>query len=323
VSYRFHDLGIATSNLSLPELSRTTAPADISVRLADRIDDAGAQWFHRWTIAGASGRTRRTPWLSFARLPGGGGFLLRFHSLADFAVSLDGTRITCAAGGALPRTTLRHLLLDQVLPLTLHLRGRLALHASAVHVPGFGAIAFAGPAGSGKSTLAAALALRGCRVVSDDCLLFAPGAPSVVIPGYPGVRLWPDSARALRLERGSDRPVAHYTRKQRAGGRAVRFRADSTPLRALFVVGRRRRAGDSRVRSLSARDRFIALVPYAWLIDVADPPTMARIFDQLHAVVSNVPVARLNARDGRRMLTRTADEVLALARAAVGAGRDS
>ena len=223
----------------------------------------------------------------------------------------------------LPRATLRHLLLDQVLPLTLPLRGRLALHASAVHVPGLGAIAFAGPAGCGKSTLAAALASRGCEVVADDCLLFAAGSTATVVPGYPGVRLWPDSARTLRLSRRSDRPVAHYTRKRRVGGRLIRFRRAPAPLAAMFVLGKRRIGRESRARSLSARDRLMALVPYAWLMDVADPAALARVFDQLHAVVSSVPVVRLHVRDGRRTVLRAADEVLALALDAVGSRPDS
>lgn len=54
--------------------------------------------------------------------------------------------------------------------LALRLRGRLALHASAV-AGGGEAIAFAGPSGSGKSTLALQLADRaGCAFLADDSL---------------------------------------------------------------------------------------------------------------------------------------------------------
>jgi hypothetical protein len=220
---------------------------------------------------------------------------------------------------------LRHLLLDQVLPLVLHLRGRLALHASAVHVPRFGAIAFAGPAGAGKSTIAAALALRGCPIVADDCLVFSQSRDVVeVVPGYPGVRLWPDAARSLRIDAGRDGRVAHYTRKQRPALGRRRFHADATPLRTLFVLGRRRGAGQaSRMRMLGARDRIMSLVPYAWLIDVADPARLAVVFDQICDVALRVPVVRLNSRDGRRMLARNADEVLALARGIGLAAADS
>ena len=319
MTYAFHDL-IVESDFSLPELPRSSRRSSNAIRVTDRIDsridDDGAHWFHDWPLKKPSGRKSRTPWLSFAHLPDGRGFLLRFPDLADFEVSRDGDRVACAAARALPPVTLRHLLLDQVLPLVLHLRGRLALHASAVHVPGFGAVAFAGPAGAGKSTLAAALALRGCPIVADDCLAFAPSRDAVdVVPGYPGVRLWPDAARSLRIDAGRDKRVAHYTRKQRAPLGRGRFHPTATPLRALFVLGRRRTTGQpSRMRTLGARDRIMSLVPYAWVIDVADPARLATVFDQICDVALRVPIVRLNMRDGRRMLPKSADEVLALAR---------
>ena len=325
MTYAFHDL-IVESDLSLPELQRSNRRSSLSIhaadRIEDRIDDEGARWFHDWPMKDASGRKRRTPWLSFAHLPEGRGFLLRFPDLADFEVSRTGDRVLCAAARALPRVTLRHLLLDQVLPLVLHLRGRLALHASAVHVPRFGAIAFAGPAGAGKSTIAAALALRGCPIVADDCLAFVQARDVVeVVPGYPGVRLWPEAARSLRIDAGQDGRVAHYTRKQRTHLGRGRFHATATPLRAVFVLGRRRTAGQpSRMRTLGARDRIMSLVPYAWVIDVADPARLAVVFDQLCDVALRVPIVRLNVRDGRRMLARSAEEVLALAR---GIGRSA
>jgi hypothetical protein len=326
VTYLFHDLPIA-SDLPLVELPRTNARPSLVVRLAPRSEPEmdPAAWFHEWTVAPRSQRGKRAVWLAFARLPIDRGFLLRFPTLADFEVSPRGDRVIGAPAPGVPRVTMRHLLLDQVLPLALHLRGRLALHASAVEVAGFGAIAFAGPAGAGKSTLAAACAARHASIIADDCLVFARdnGSPAIV-PGYPGVRLWPDAIRGLRLTSSSDRQVAHYTRKRRVVTGRVRPGNAPVPLRVLFVLGpRSMRARAMRVRSLSARDRVMSLVPYSWLIDVADRAALARVFDQLCDVAAHVPVLRLTVGHGRRGLRNTADEVLALARAVVGGGADS
>ena len=315
MTYAFHDL-IVESDLPLPELPRSKRRPSLSIRVVDHIPDDDARWFHHWHVRNQSGRARRTPWLSFAHVRDGRGDLLRLPELADFGVSGDGLEIACAPAARVPRVTLRHLLLDQVLPLVLHLRGRLALHASAVEIPGFGAIAFAGPAGAGKSTLAAAMASRGGVVVTDDCLVFwGDDTPPAIVPGYPGVRLWPDSIRRLRLG-GRATPVAHYTRKRRAlTGRAGSRRAP-VPLRVLFVLGpRTKRPGRTRVRSLTVRDRLMSLVPFTWVIDVADRASLARVFDQLCGVVARVPVARLTVGQSGGGLPRTADEVLALARA--------
>src|SRR3954447_18430377 len=156
-----------SSDVDLPPLRRAPSRSEAicTVGLGAPLDpDTDVAWFHEW-------RGRRGPrWLSIGRLPRGTrrAYLLRFPELADFEVSADARRIVARPAAGLPVDTLRHLLIDQVLPLVTSRHGRLSLHASAVHLPGIGAIAFVGDAGRGKSTLAAALALAGARVVADD-----------------------------------------------------------------------------------------------------------------------------------------------------------
>jgi hypothetical protein len=207
-------------------------------------------------------------------------------------------------------------LLDQVLPLALSRRGRLLLHASAVHVPGIGALAFAGPTGRGKSTLAAALASRGGRILSDDCLALEPCARGLqVLPAYPGLRLWPDAlSRALR--RGTTGgPVAHYTRKRRVNGGTLRFQSHPSALRALFLLSERGAADPTvRIRRCRASARLMGLVKYAYLLDIEDREHLARLFDALASIATSVPVLRLRVRDGHKRLAAVAEEICAYAK---------
>jgi hypothetical protein len=308
-----------TSEIELPELdSASSRTADISIELAASDFDEPVEWFHTWHGRNAAGARRRRPWLSFARHDDG--YRLRFPDLADFDVSRAGDRIRCRPVPRLAPSTLRHLILDQVLTLTLSQRGHLVLHASAVHVPGVGAIAFAGPSGSGKSTLAAALCARGCQTVTDDCLVVtaARGVPTI-LPGYPGVRLWKTTARALGFEDGGR--VAHYTAKRRLDAKAVPFRNRPSPLKALFVLGRRATQGRaSHADTLDPRDRLMAVARYAYLLDVGDRDQLSRMFSGLSSLVSEVAVRRLRLRDARRQPLRIADEVLDLL---AGVRRDS
>jgi hypothetical protein len=250
---------------------------------------------------------------------------LRFPELADFAVSPGGDRISCVPTPRLARTTLRHLLLDQVLPLAIGRRGRLVLHASAVHVPGVGAVAFAGPTGCGKSTVAAALGLYGCPMLTDDCLVIASaGGTRSIQPAYPGVRLWRKTARALGMG-GRIKAVAHYTSKQRLGGGAVPFRQRQSQLAAIFVLGRRVLPGrPSHATALAARDRLMALTPYAYVMDIGDREQLSQMFHDLSALVTAVPVARVRLRDAARKPASLARELLDAARDLVrGATVDS
>lgn len=310
--YRFHDVRIESA-IALPELRRLQsagpAPA-IAIERVDAVRDRAADWFHHWTVTG--GRpSRQRRWLSFARVADGR--ILRFHGVADFHVASAGDAIRCAASDGCTPVTLRHLLLDQVLPLVLSQRGRLVLHASAVHVDGLGTVALAGAAGLGKSTLATALGRRGCAVVSDDSLVVVDRDGVLqAVPGYPGVRLWRDSLRALGVGRGD--PVAHYTSKVRVGPPHLEFRSRPSPLKAVFVLEPRSRAGQAaRTGSIAPRDRVIALTRAAYVMDVADRQQLAALFAALARLATRVPVLRLQVADDRRRLDATAEQVRTLA----------
>jgi hypothetical protein len=204
------------------------------------------------------------------------------------------------------------LLLDQVLPLAMSRRGELVLHASAVHVQGFGAISFVGLAGCGKSTLAAALGMQHCAVVTDDALVVTrDDGQCYALPGYPGLRLWRDSARALAIDRGRTATVAHYTAKRRLAAGRLTFRDRPAPLRAIAVLGRRvRRTGHSRVQALAAREALMAVAPFAYVMDAGDRQQLHRMFDGLAGVVADVPVFRVAVRDDQRNLVAAAGELL-------------
>lgn len=72
------------------------------------------------------------------------------------------------------------------------------LHGSAIKIAQ-GAVLFVGASGIGKSTLAAALGQRGYPFITDDiCIITTDQAGrSCVVPGFPQVKLWADSAAYL------------------------------------------------------------------------------------------------------------------------------
>ena len=283
------------TDLPLPELAALPVS---SVRSAVRA-----------TLGGRSQRLRLNPrWYLRSRLPGGriwlrcgktpGGYVLSFANLADFVIDSSGSQVVCCnASIDASLETIRHLLIDQVLPLVVNLRGCDALHATAVATHR-GVCAFTGPAGSGKSTLAASFVLSGYPLVCDDCLALSEGTAITALPGYPGLRLWDDSVRALGASSRNLKPVAHYTTKSRWQDHSQRADFCSTTRRlARIYLLKRARSSKRSVRvlieDLAPGEALMGLVKAAYRFDITDRAMLTRQFKFLSRVAERVPVKRL------------------------------
>lgn len=239
-----------------------------------------------------------TPWLNCARLQDG--YLLRFVDYADYFVDGAGSRIVCrSTEQGVTLNTIRHLVLDQVFPMVLNLRGREALHATGIVTPR-GAVAFTGPTGSGKSTLAASFFMVGSVAMCDDCLaLIDDGNVIRAIPAYPGLRLWTDAARALNTDASSLREVANYSSKRRmlSAAHLTRFPREPQPLVRIYRI---MRPSDDEgpldaptIEELAPPEAFIEMVSSTFPLDVTDRDMLARHFRFIQRLAERVPIKRL------------------------------
>ena len=229
----------------------------------------------------------------------GRGYLLRFNELADFTIDRIGSEIDCMPRPGIPEDTIQHLLLDQVIPLVINLRGGEALHASAI-LASYGVVAFAGPAGSGKSTITASLMKMGYPFVSDDCLTLRERDQTILaIPAYPGLRLWDDAQEHLFGEKGYKKSVAHYTRKLRVDieERPESYSPEPKPFVRLYDIVNSSETDETSnimIEKLSPRDSFMALVRCAFRLDITDQQMLSRQFQFLKGVTSKISVRRLS-----------------------------
>ncbi|MDQ6701132.1 MAG: hypothetical protein M3Z36_13205 [Acidobacteriota bacterium] len=285
---------IIGSNVPLPELPGSDGIPEWNFELlpGERIA-SGWDWFHQWDLP--DGRV----WLFIGRQ--GSSYLLNFPDLADFVVNLDTKCVRCYPSPATPSESIRHLLLDQVLPLVLSGSGRLVLHASAVVSP-HGAIAFLGRTGYGKSTLAASLSTHGFPLLTDDCLLIGQdGGRLSAAPSYPGLRLWPETVSELfresRFERAPELPaMAHYSRKKRVGAAQGGFPycGDPVTLVRVFLLGDPDEDAEfaiPQITTVSPRDAFMQMVQFAFLLDITDPASLTVKFD-IFSRAAGLPIFR-------------------------------
>jgi hypothetical protein len=288
-AYQLADFCVRSS-VPLPELQRARHDAgDVWRFTVNRAAPSRRPvdcWFHHW-YEHNGGRC-----LSFGRTADG--YCLRFHRAGDFHIAPALHSIACTAAPGVADRTIRHLLLNQVMPLVAA-RRQLVLHASATCGPA-GATGFVGPSGAGKSTFAAALCQRGARLVTDDALMIVrDGASFSAVPTYGEIRLWPDSLvhfdHALLGE-----PVTPASLKLRVDG-GFRFERTLAPLTALCVLdGDTDYLGGPTAERLAAREALLSLLPCTFHLDVADSAHLEHAFDRLTMLVRHVPVYRLRFR---------------------------
>lgn len=318
--YRLYGLAIA-SDSELPELSPRQAEPDEHAAVLVRLQPhhrsvprarPPRNWVVRSTLP--DGRA----WLESARVSQG--FLLRYPGFAEFFVDAAGAEIDCLRRARnVSEATIRHILLDQVFPLALNLRGREAIHATAVQAHD-AAIAFTGPAGAGKSTLAAFFARHGHPSLGDDCIALEDRGTILAHPAYPGLRLFEDVARALDLSADDAGGVAQYTAKRRIAPADFwpDFPEHPLPLKRIYrLVRDDRDVGDTRVPDgpavvdLSPRDALLDVVSATFPLDTSDREMLARHFRFMTRVASEVPVKRLRVPSDLAMLPAVREAILA------------
>lgn len=201
-------------------------------------------------------------------------------------------------------------LLGPVLGFLLRLRGVTCLHASAVVVDGR-AVAFVGPAGAGKSSTAAAFARAGYPVLADDVVpLHRHGDRFTAQPGYPRLRLWPDSGESLFGKAGALPRITPTWDKRYLdlNGPGVRFEREPMELAAVYLLGAR--AAMAEIRPLDKRAALISLVRETCAARLLDRALRATEFEFLGRLVDSVPVRRLHAPDDLGRISQACDAVI-------------
>lgn len=237
-------------------------------------------------------------WATLGAGAGDGQFSLRYEGQVDFAIDARARTVTYVPRPGLADNSLRHLLIDQVVPHLLAVDGELVLHASAVALDG-AAVAFIGPSGMGKSSLAAGWVQEGAPLLADDFLLLHPhDGGYAATAAYPGLRLWSDSAAFFAGPVEALPPVAGYTEKRRWTAPRVPRPDERVPLRAIALLGNPPEPGGPvfRAAPLRGADAFVMLYQQAFRVARSDPASQQADLRQFTRLAETVPVLLLEYR---------------------------
>jgi hypothetical protein len=272
--YTAYHLNIA-SELELPELLTTQAPADIVIKFA--------------TIAFEK-PDPNSPQRTYPD-PDGQGVYQVYAGVGTFKIH-QAQEIWLNPLPEAPQDMIRAFLLGPVLGTLLYLRGHLVLHASCV-VIGPGAVAFMGVSGEGKSTITSFLNQRGHPVVADDKVLIKTEADGqlVVIPGYPHIRLWPDAVAALGLS-NNDLPDLFPGISKKSRRLESEFFNKVVSLSALYVLTS---ADTVAIEPLRGQQAFLELAQHRYMAPAI--PFLgedAQQFQKIGQITQHIPIYRLS-----------------------------
>lgn len=298
--FRYSVFGLSLrSNLSIPGLAHANSSTDapeVQLHLGISPDlDLPSVAAHGLTkpiyvssFTDAAGEPALRAW----ETPDGASLHLAYSDATEFWLDRKGAAIWAVWSEQSSLENAMCYLLGPVLGLLLRLRGIVCLHASAVAFDD-DCVAFVGPAGAGKSTTAAAFAKLGRGIVSDDIVgLVEREGVFYVLPGYPHLRLWPESVTMLYGSPDALPQLLHdWEKRQLAlGDNGTRFEARLLPLRAIYILGERRLDTAPVVTAIGEREVLLSLIANTYATNLIDRTTRGQEFDLLSQLMSSVPV---------------------------------
>ncbi|PBB45677.1 serine kinase [Mesorhizobium sp. M1A.F.Ca.IN.022.07.1.1] len=242
--YKAYGLTIG-SEVALPELE-PTAPATPDIEIA-----VGPIDFPEAALANAAA-FRFEPTRQY----------LSWQAVGTFLIS-DASRIDVDPAPGVDDPLLAFPLLGPVLALTLHQRGLLVLHASAIAVGGQSVI-FMGDKGAGKSTTAGAMIRAGHLLLTDDVVALDLSAPSrpMILPGFPQLKLAADAANAIRIGRAEVRPQVHPQIEKAQHRLQEGFSGEAVPAARIYVL---ERDGQAAITPLKGAAALPAIIKFSYV----------------------------------------------------------
>lgn len=235
-----------------------------------------------------------------------GTYVFEFLDGSRFRIEDGGRRVT--AQSPTPEDMATYFL-GPILAFVVRLRGRLSLHAAAVAIDGR-AILITGMAGAGKSTTTAAFLARGLALLTDDVAVidWRSGEPHVV-PGYPRVRLWDDSA-ALLYGSAESLPLLTPTWTKRFLDARAQFATDAVPIHAIIVLAPRR-AESSRARRLTGHQAAMALLIRTSMTHLLTTDQRKGELEEVTRLAGRIPIVEVSPRDDLGATSELLDTIAA------------
>lgn len=252
--------------------------------------------------------------LRLSKTPRGQRLEIDCEGKGHFEYSPEGLGIYWQEGGTGPA----HYLQSLGLSLWLEQRGLPCIHANALAVDDV-AIGLIAPSQAGKTTLSAALLEHGMQLMTDDMLALYAGQDGwTVYPGWPQLRMWPDSAQRYvapnkpALAKVHDRFAKRIVDAESIG--ASSFCTGSRPLKQLYLLDRKQSTkagqGEVKIETISPSEAMIYLLQNSILGDAYQALGLeSSRLKALARLVRQVPFKKISYPSGENSLPWVCEQI--------------
>lgn len=210
-----------------------------------------------------------------------------------------------------PMQNVESILVGPALGAILRLKGIVCLHSSVINIDGKAA-AFIGRKRAGKSTMAATFVKNGYNAVADDvATVIIKDNRYHVVPGYPKVRLRPQSLSAILSGKAEDYQQVYTNRDSRYTDVTNNFEANSLPLGAIYVLNPIVGIGDiPQIEPIIANQKMIQIMEHSFASYILNQELRKAEFSFIADLVKQIPVRKINFEHNLDLLDTNCAEIV-------------
>ncbi len=210
-----------------------------------------------------------------------------------------------------PVYNIESILVGPALGAIQRLKGIVCLHSSVINIDG-NAVAFIGKKRAGKSTMAAAFVKNGYNVIADDlAVLTQKGNSFSVSPGYPKVRLRPQSLSAIHNNKLEDFQQVYPNRDSRYTDIGASFEEDILPLKAIYILNNTENIGKKPMfEPVSAAQKLIQVMEHSFASYMLDKNLKGDEFSFFASLTKKIPIRKINFEHNLDLLDTNCTEIV-------------
>jgi hypothetical protein len=209
-----------------------------------------------------------------------------------------------------PGHNIESILVGPALGAILRLRGVVCLHSSVINIDGK-AVAFIGKKRAGKSTMAATFVKNGYNAVADDVAAIINENSYRVVPGYPKVRLRPQSLSAIHNGNAEDYQQVYTNRDSRYTDITNSFEAGPLPLGAIYVLNPMSGIGETpQIEPLDATQKMVEVMPHLFAGYILNEELKKKEFTFIASLIKQIPIRKINFEHNLDLLDTNCDEIV-------------